>query len=192
MRGNGGAIFSSFAMSRSSAASSRARFFTTDWTIALTSPSPSSIMSSRCAYDASGSSIQNSVRCRRVFDFSARNVGPKRIHLAQRRGRRFHIKLPRLRQVGLLVVDVIHFEKRGRAFAGGGSKNGRVRQDVALVVHVIARRANGFRANAQNRRLPRRANPQMPLVEQKIDAVLFQLNRIRIGFRHALDNFDRR
>ncbi len=25
----------------------------------------------------SGSTIQNSVRCRRVFDFSARNVGPK-------------------------------------------------------------------------------------------------------------------
>ncbi len=25
----------------------------------------------------SGSTIQNSVRCRRVFDFSARKVGPK-------------------------------------------------------------------------------------------------------------------
>ena len=28
-------------------------------------------------YATSGSIIQNSVRCRRVFDFSARNVGPK-------------------------------------------------------------------------------------------------------------------
>ena len=33
--------------------------------------------SSRLAYAISGSTIQNSVRCRRVLDFSARNVGPK-------------------------------------------------------------------------------------------------------------------
>ncbi len=29
----------------------------------------------------SGSTIQNSVRCRRVFDFSARKVGPKQYTL---------------------------------------------------------------------------------------------------------------
>ena len=54
----------------------------------------------------------------------------------------------------------------------------------------FARGAHSFRANAQDRRLPRRANPQMPLVEQEIDAVLFELDRIRLGFRHALHDFD--
>ena len=37
----------------------------------------SAMASSRSAYAISGSTIQNSVRWRRVFDFSARNVGPK-------------------------------------------------------------------------------------------------------------------
>ena len=37
--------------------------------------------SSRSAYAISGSTIQNSVRCRRVFDFSARKVGPKQYTL---------------------------------------------------------------------------------------------------------------
>ena len=35
------------------------------------------MMSSSSAKATSGSTIQNSMRCRRVFDFSARKVGPK-------------------------------------------------------------------------------------------------------------------
>ena len=38
--------------------------------------------------------------------------------------------------------------------------------------------------------MPRRANPEMALVEQEIYAVLFQLNRIWLGIRNALDHFD--
>jgi hypothetical protein len=37
--------------------------------------------SSKSANAISGSTIQNSVRCRRVLDFSARNVGPKQYTL---------------------------------------------------------------------------------------------------------------
>ena len=77
MRGKGGFTFSSFLVSRLSISSSRDLFLRTDWTMALTRPSPSAIMSSSVAKAASGSSIQNSVRWRRVFDFSARKVGPK-------------------------------------------------------------------------------------------------------------------
>ena len=117
--------------------------------------------------------------------------GPERIDLAQRGGRGFHVELAGLREIGLLVVDVIHFEKRGGAFAGRGRENRRVGECVALRVHEIARGANRFGANAQDGRLARRANPQVALVEQEIDAVLFQLNRIGLRFRHALDHFDR-
>ena len=49
--------------------------------------------------------------------------GAERIDLAERRGRGFHVKLAGLRQIGLLVVDVVHFEKRGGAFAGRGREN---------------------------------------------------------------------
>ena len=48
-------------------------------------------------------------------------------------------------------------------------------------------------ASARMRRidgLARRANPQMAVVEQEIDAVLFELNRIGLGFRDALHDFD--
>jgi hypothetical protein len=45
------------------------------------SPSATFTASSRCAKAISGSTIQNSVRWRRVFDFSARKVGPKQYTL---------------------------------------------------------------------------------------------------------------
>ena len=47
-------------------------------------------------------------------------------------------------------------------------------------------------ASARMRRdggLPRRANPQVAAVEQKIDAVFFELDRIRLGLRDALHDF---
>ncbi len=37
--------------------------------------------------------------------------GPERIYLAERRGGRFHVKLARLREIRLLVVDVIHLKE---------------------------------------------------------------------------------
>ena len=105
------------------------------------------------------------------------------IDLAKRGGRCFDVELAGLREIGFLVVDVIHFEKRGGAFARSGRENRRVGERVALRIHEIARGANGFRTNPQNGGLARRANPEMPVVEKKIDAVLFELNRIGLGVR---------
>ena len=68
-------------MSRSSVFSSSRRVASTRDTTAHTSCSASAIASSSRAYAISGSTIQNSVRWRRVFDFSARNVGPKQYTL---------------------------------------------------------------------------------------------------------------
>ena len=58
-------------------------------------------------------------------------------------------------------------------------------------IHVFVRGANGLRADAQDRRLARRANPEMPVVQQEIDAVLFELNRVGSVVRNALHHFDR-
>ncbi len=122
--------------------------------------------------------------------FFRAKCGAERVDLAESHGGGFDVELAGLRQVGLLVVNVIYFEERGGAFAGSGREDGRVGERVALGVHVIARGADGFGADAQDRGLARRANPEMALVEQKIDAVLFELNRIGIGVWNALDDFN--
>ena len=72
------------------------------------------------------------MRWRRVFDFSARNVGPKHVDLAERRGHGFDVELAGLREVGLFLVDVLHLEERGGAFAGRGREDRRVGERVAL------------------------------------------------------------
>src|SRR5208282_3632307 len=43
--------------------------------------------------------------------------GTECVDLPQRCGRRFDVELPRLRKISLLVVDIVHFEERGGAFA---------------------------------------------------------------------------
>ena len=78
MRGKGGLTFLSFETSRSSTvASSCSCFSSTLPTTEETNCSISSMSPSRSMKATSGSTIQNSVRWRRVFDFSARKVGPK-------------------------------------------------------------------------------------------------------------------
>ncbi len=124
--------------------------------------------------------------------FFGAKCGPESVDLAERRRDGFEVKLARLREVGFFLVHVLHLEERGGAFARGWSEDRRVGQRVALRVHEFARGANGFGANAQNRGLARRANPEVAAVEQKIDAVLLELDRIRLGFRDALHDFDAR
>ena len=51
---------------------------------------------------------------------------------------------------------------------------------------------NGLGADAQDRGLARCANPQVPVVQQKIHPVLLELNRVGSVVRNALHHFDRR
>src|SRR6266403_4832765 len=102
----------------------------------------------------------------------------------------FGVELAALRQVGFLVVDVIHFEEGGRAFAGGGGEHGRVGKRVALAIHEFARGADGLGANAEDGSLAGRSNPQMALIEQEIDAMLFELDGEGRAFRNFLDDLD--
>ncbi len=93
-----------------------------------------------------------------------------------------------MRQIGFLIVDVIHFEQSGRAFAGGGREHGRVSERVALAVHEFARGADSFSADAENGRLARRSNPQVALIEQEINAVLFELDGEGRALWNSLDD----
>src|SRR6266567_2849238 len=130
-----------------------------------------------------------SVSSSRDLFFSAEG-GAERVNLAKSHRDGFGIKLAALRQIGFLIVDVIHFEQSGRAFAGGGREHGCVSERVALAVHEFARGANGFGANAENGRLARRSNPQVALIEQEINAVLFELDREGRTLRDFLDDLD--
>ena len=116
--------------------------------------------------------------------------GAEGVDLAQGHGDGFGIELAALRQVGFLVVDVIHFEKRGGAFAGGGGEHRRVGERVALAVHEFARGADGFGANAQDGGLAGRANPEVALIEQEIDAVFFELDGKGRGVGDFLNDLD--
>ena len=98
---------------------------------------------------------------------------PEGIHLAQRHGRGFDVELAGLREIRLLV-EIIDREKRAGAFAGGRSKNRRIGEDEAALVEEIARRLDDLRPHPQNRRLPRRPHPQVAVLHQEIDAVLFR------------------
>ena len=66
------------------------------------------------------------------FRFFRAKRGAKTINLAQRRRQGFAVELAGLRQVSFLIVDVLHFKKCGRAFAGRGREDGRVGESVAL------------------------------------------------------------
>jgi hypothetical protein len=89
----------------------------------------------------------------------------------------------------LLVVEVIHFEQRGGAFAGGRREDGRIHQREAVRIEIIAHRLDDFVPHADDGVLPLAAQPQMPMVHQEIDAVVLGRDGIRIGLRHALQHF---
>ena len=103
------------------------------------------------------------MRWRRVFDFSGAEGWAERIDLAQRHGGGFDVELAGLREVGLLF-EVVHREKRGGAFAGGGREDGRIGERKSVAVEEIAGGANDFGAHAQNGRLALRAQPKMAVL----------------------------
>ena len=116
--------------------------------------------------------------------------GAEGVDLAEGHGGGFDVELSALREVGLLVVDVIHFKERAGAFASGGGEHGSVGKGVALRVHEFAGGADGFGTDAEDGGLARRANPEMALVEEEIDAMLFELDGERRGFGDSLDDLD--
>ncbi len=110
---------------------------------------------------------------------------PEAVHLAQRQRRRLNVKLAALRQVRG-IAEVVHRKQRRRALARRRRQNRRIGPDISIGVKVFSRRAHDLRANPQNRRLPWATHPQMPPLLQKVDAMILQRDRVRVGLRHAL------
>ena len=111
------------------------------------------------------------------------------IRLAESRAGGFVIELAGLRQIDFLVFEIIDFKQSGRAFAGGRREDGRVHQNEAVRIEVIADAFDHLMTDRERRVLAAAAQPQVAMVHQEIDAVILGRDRIRIGLWHALHDF---
>ena len=93
------------------------------------------------------------------------------------------VELAALRQVRGLVLEVLHREQRRRALARRRREDRRVGEDEAAAVEEVADGVDHFVADAQDRLLARRADPQVPAVHQVVDAVLLRRDRIVLRLR---------
>ena len=110
------------------------------------------------------------------------------IHIPKRHRIRFVIKLSRLREINFFIFEVIHFEQRAGAFAGGRREDGRIHQCEAMRIKVIANPFHHFMTHANGGMLAAAAEPQMAMIHQKIDAVVFRRDRVRMFFGNALND----
>ena len=114
--------------------------------------------------------------------------GAEGVDVAEGHGRGFVVELAGLRQVDLLVVEVVDLEQGGGALAGGGREDGRVEQRETVGVEVVADGADHLVADPQDGVLAPAAQPQVPVVHQEVDAVVLGRDGVRIGLRNALDH----
>jgi hypothetical protein len=82
----------------------------------------------------------------------------ERIDASERHGRRLEVQLSALRQVRLLVVEVLDRKQRGGSLARGGGEDRRVGQDEAARVEEVADRIDDLMTDAQDRRLAFRSS----------------------------------
>ncbi len=111
--------------------------------------------------------------------------GPEAVGLAHRHGRRLVVKLAGLCEVGF-IVEIVHLEERGGALAGRGREDGRVHQGEAAAVEEVAHRFDDLVPDAQDGALAHGTQPEMTMVHQELDAVLFEGDGIRVLDRDQL------
>src|SRR5579872_7369367 len=111
------------------------------------------------------------------------------IHLAERHRRGFDIKLPRLREVSLLV-EIVDGKKRGRSFASGGSDNRRIGQRKSALVKEISRGLDDLGAHTENRGLSLRTHPEVAMLHQEVSAMFLGSDRVGRRFGHSLHDRD--
>ena len=119
--------------------------------------------------------------------FSARNVGPKQYTFPERHRVRFVVQLTALRQIRGVVLEVLHGEQRGRALARSGREDRRIREDETLAIEVVADGVDDLVTDPQNGGLTLSANPEMPPIEQVVDAVLLGRDGIVVGRAHDFE-----
>ena len=103
---------------------------------------------------------------------------PEAVDLAVRGGGRLVVELPALREVRRALVEVRHPEEGRRALAGRRGEDRRVGQDVALVVEVVAHGLDHRVADAGDRVLARRAQPQVAVLHEKRRPVVLRRDRV--------------
>ena len=111
------------------------------------------------------------------MDFSARKVGTEGVDLSERRGRRFAVELPRLGEVGVPLLEVLRGEEPG-PLADRRREDRRIDAQEAALVEEVVDRLLDFVPDHHDRTLPRRPEPEVPVVEQEVDAVLLRLDRV--------------
>jgi hypothetical protein len=106
------------------------------------------------------------------------------IHLAQRHRSGLGVELPRLRQEGL-GVEVRHLEERRRPLARVGREHRRVDAGELALVEELAQPPDDRVADAQHGPGALAAEPEVPVVEQVVGAVLLGRDRVAVdGLQH--------
>ena len=96
------------------------------------------------------------------------------------------VELAGLGQVGRLAVE-IDLEERCSALGGVGREDWRIDVEEAVVVEPVADGTNDGGAHAQYGPLAAGANPEVAVFDEKLDAMLFGLDRVVVG---ELDQFE--
>src|SRR5574341_768952 len=85
---------------------------------------------------------------------------------------RLVVQLAGLGKIGKAFVEIRCLKESRGTFRGGRSKNGCVQVEEAVAVQVFPYRGDDPHPDAQNGPLARHANPQMAVIECKIDPVI--------------------
>ncbi len=107
------------------------------------------------------------------FGFFGAEGGAEAVDLAERHGGGFEIELAGLGEVGLFVFEVVHLEEFGGAFAGVGSQDRRVGAGEGVDIKILSSRAHDGGADAKDGGLARGAEPEVAMLHEEVDAVLF-------------------
>ena len=110
------------------------------------------------------------------FGFFGAEGGAEAVDLAEGEGGGFDVELAGLGEVGLVVVEVVHLEELGGAFAGVGGEDGWVGADEAVGVEVLGCGAHDGGADAEDGGLARGAEPEVAVLHEEVDAGFFELD----------------
>ena len=124
------------------------------------------------------------------FGFFGAEGGAEAVDLAEGEGGGFDVELAGLGEVGLVVVEVVHLEELGGAFAGVGGEDGWVGADEAVGVEVLGCGAHDGGADAEDGGLARGAEPEVAVLHEEVDAVLFEGDGEGGFVGDALEDFD--
>ncbi|MNO60146.1 hypothetical protein D3C76_507490 [compost metagenome] len=113
------------------------------------------------------------------FGFFSTEGRSERIYFPKRHRSSFHVKLTTLRQICILI-KIFRMEQVGCSFCRCRCQNRRIYQGKTILIKKLLNCANNFRTNHHNRALFAGTKPQVTMVHQEINAMLFRSNRIII------------